>query len=748
MKSKTPPVPGATWPDVWLEKPLRDLGVLRDEHMKRLRDSGKPTLWQAAVALGLTNHQTLLTELSRRFAMQIADRALPDPGMSNEIPEKVARELNVVPLGITGRVLQVACVDPVDHELEQKVAFAAGRRVRLVLTDPDTLAVWQDAIYPRGQAASDLVEDVGPLSSGEGLLREVAAMSEGELPAVSTSKLVDALLVKAIRQRASDLHLEPHETTFGVRYRIDGTLHEVARLPRALHAPVTSRLKVLANLDIADRIRPQDGRAQIQLAGRKVDLRVSTLPTGNLGEKTVIRILDSGNQPHTFASLGLLPDELNRLETLFRYNEGLVLVTGPTGSGKTTTLYTALRSVQTTGVNIVTVEDPIEYRLEGISQVQINERAGLTFATVLRSILRQDPDVVLVGEIRDRETAEVALQASMTGHFVLSTLHTNDAPSSIMRLLDMDVEKAPLAGALRGVIAQRLLRRVCPQCRARCDISDLAATQRALLERLPNVDLYEARGCDACNGVGYRGRLVVPEILIITDDIARAIARGVEFSELVALCKQGGMRTLWEAGLQRVALGLTTLNELLDNITPPATVTAANTTDAIQADVDAVFQTFGRTAPPKAAHHEQPKVGEVPRIPRSSSSTQSAPAGLRVLIADDDASARQELRRGLEREGFRVLEVADGQAALEYIQRLKPALALIELALPKLDGLGLLRAVGAETGLETTMIILTAQDDPDLAVWAMELGAADVLVKPVEPRLLAQRLKTLAKVAA
>jgi type II secretory ATPase GspE/PulE/Tfp pilus assembly ATPase PilB-like protein/CheY-like chemotaxis protein len=734
---KTGLSPTALWPDTWLRSPLEAMGIDARLLDTRLRSTGEATLWQACVVAGLVTHVEILASLSRRFGMPIADLDARDDRADTWLPEDVARRLAVVPLRMAGRTLEVACSDPANLELDREVAFAAGQRVRLYLTDPDSLASTLDRLYPRALRPGEFVDAVGPLSQGEGLLREVGVLTEAELIDVSPTKLVDALIIQAFRERASDVHIEPHENALGVRYRIDGTLHEVARLPRSLQAPVTSRLKVLANLDIADRLRPHDGRAQVQLAGRRIDLRISTLPVGNLGEKTVVRILDGGRSPATFDSLGFLPDELHRVETLFRTSEGLLLVTGPTGSGKTTTLYAALRVVQSTGVNVVTVEDPVEYRLDGVSQVQIHERAGLTFASVLRSILRQDPDVVLVGEIRDRETAEIAIQASMTGHFVLSTLHTNDAASSIMRLIDIGADIPALASALRGVIAQRLVRRVCPHCRTRVALQDLAASQQALLAHLHEPELYQAAGCDECNGIGYKGRLVVPEIGLVTPDIERAIAERAGQRRISELLRAAGLRTLWESGIQRVALGLTTLNELLDNLTPPAGAigSPAGAVHGGQEDVDAIFGEF-RTAV-RPAHPVATPVREPVRI------SPPADAKARVLIVDEDADARRSIRTGLEREGFRVLEAADGQAGLEYIERSRPDIVLLELALPRIDGFGVLRAIRDGAVPATRAIVLTVQDDPELGVWAMELGALDVLVKPVTPRLLASRLHAL-----
>ena len=323
------------------------------------------------------------------------------------------------------------------------------------------------------------------------------------------SALVDELLAAGISSRASDIHIEPEEQGIAVRHRVDGVLAVVRTLPRTLGPALVSRIKILSGLDIADRLRPQDGRARVAINGVAVDLRVSTLPASH-GEKVVIRVLDGRSTVPTLDGMGFHADELERIERLLQSREGLILVTGPTGSGKTTTLYAALRRIKERGVNIVTVEDPIEYRLPGIVQVQVNEKAGLTFATALRSIMRQDPDVVLIGEIRDRETAEIAIQASLTGHLVLSTLHTNDAPSAVTRLIDIGVASYKIATAVKGVLAQRLMRRLCASCRG-----------------------ADSTACQECGGSGFHGRLAIAEVLVATPEFERRVAAG-ESTERIA----------------------------------------------------------------------------------------------------------------------------------------------------------------------------------------------------------------------
>jgi type II secretory ATPase GspE/PulE/Tfp pilus assembly ATPase PilB-like protein len=327
---------------------------------------------------------------------------------------------------------------------------------------------------------------------------------------------VDTLIADGITSRASDIHVEPTDAGVIVRYRIDGVLREIMKIPRKAGIPLISRMKIMSGMDIADRLRPQDGRARVAVNGNPVDLRVSSLPASH-GEKIVIRILDQKGTVLTLNALGMAASERETIEELVRHKEGIVLVTGPTGSGKTTTLYACLRLVQNTGVNIVTVEDPVEYRLgANIVQVQTNDKAGLTFASALRSILRQDPDVVLIGEIRDVETAQIAVQASLTGHLVLSTLHTNDAPNAVTRLVDIGMESYKIASALRGIVAQRLLRRLCTHCR----VPDDAPPGRAMAPWVPaGTKLFKAAGCSECSETGYRGRFSIVEVLVMTQEL-------------------------------------------------------------------------------------------------------------------------------------------------------------------------------------------------------------------------------------
>src|SRR5918999_1810218 len=415
------------------------------------------------------------------------------------------RDAWLLPLAATETWLEVATSDPSDLDCERALAFATGRAVRFALASPRRIAARLDEVY-RGDRASAGRAEVAESAVD---VQHLAADAEAGASAAgidddpeSVTRLVDQLLADGVRVGASDIHVEPEEAGIVVRHRIDGVLRDARLLPRAVAPALVSRVKILSGLDIADRLRPQDGRARVAVNGTPVDLRVSTLPASR-GEKVVIRVLDARATIRSVDGMGFTAAEYARVERLLEAREGLILVTGPTGSGKTTTLYAALRQVQDRGVNIVTVEDPVEYRIPGTVQVQVRERAGLTFGAALRSIMRQDPDVILVGEIRDRETAEIAIQASLTGHLVLSTLHTNDAASAVTRLVDIGVASHKIATAVKGVLAQRLVRRLCEVCRE-VRPSTAADARYGVPAGTP---IGRARGCTLCAGTGYRGRL-------------------------------------------------------------------------------------------------------------------------------------------------------------------------------------------------------------------------------------------------
>ena len=715
------------WPDGWLIKLLLEAGVLSPDDIRVVLASHEKTVWAACVKGHLISDDSILAAVARRFAMPIANCAMVDVQVRKIIKAEWARKHRVAPLHNRGRILEVAVDDPLSADIEGALAFMTGRRVRLALASPEQIDGLLDRLYPRHEVIDTLIEELRP--GDDDVLRRAAepTFANENIPLV---KLVDALIAQAIRERASDIHLDPDTTGLSVRFRIDGLLLDAQRLPLAAARPLVSRLKVMASLDIADRLRPQDGRAEAVIDGRHVDLRISVLPVRARGETVVIRILDSGATPPMLGDLGMTQAEHHRIERILRGEDGLLLVTGPTGSGKTTTLYSCLRALQKSSINIVTVEDPVEYRLEGATQVQVNEKIGMTFANVLRSMMRQDPDVLLVGEIRDADTVNIAVQASLTGHRVLSTLHTADSATAVARLVSMGGDANGIAQALKGVVAQRLMRRVCPKCRVEVDPEKLPVAQRQLLAKHVVTKLYSARGCAYCKNTGYHGRLAVAEVLVVTNTIARAIASGADADSIAELARHAGMRTLWETGLEHVCNGETTLQELIDNVPAPllegdadAGTEHALTTEMIDALIESI--------------NAQPQlVGETARhIPR-------------ILIADDDRQVRRVFKAALERVGFQTVEAVDGQAAVDLIKRVHVDAMLLDINLPKLDGYGVLNAMKQKACPRVPVIVATGHDDPEIAEWARDLGAEDVVTKPIEPRMLAARVEALLTVIA
>jgi type II secretory ATPase GspE/PulE/Tfp pilus assembly ATPase PilB-like protein/8-oxo-dGTP pyrophosphatase MutT (NUDIX family) len=484
--------------------------------------------------------RTELLELSDRLRIPIADLGAATEQAARLVPERWARKYAVVPLAVNDRKITVATADPFDVECEHTLAFATGRDIVFHLADRDAIVAQIDELYRDERREPERLLDIQVLGK-EQHESSTTPMEGGS--GHSMVALVDELLVEAIAARASDLHIEAEEQGLAVRHRVDGVLRLARNLPRSCGAALVSRVKIISGLNIADRLRPQDGRARVAINGSAIDLRVSTLPSAH-GEKVVIRVLDASGTVLTLENVGFDDGDMERIDRLLEAREGLILVTGPTGSGKTTTLYATLRRLKARGVNIVTVEDPIEYRIAGIVQVQVNEKAGLTFAAALRSIMRQDPDVVLIGEIRDRETAEIAIQASLTGHLVLSTLHTNDAASAVTRLIDIGVAPYKIATAVKGVVAQRLVRKLCDQCSDDGEVSPSAAS------------------CRTCGASGYRGRLPIAEVLIGSAAFEASVAAGDTVERIAEAARSAGMRSLWGSGLAHVAAGRTTIAEV------------------------------------------------------------------------------------------------------------------------------------------------------------------------------------------
>jgi general secretion pathway protein E len=550
--------------DRWLVPVLKDL--LPASSLKEIESAGGPSYWRAAVAKALITDEQVLDALSTRTRFRIASDLLVSSQARDRVSERFARRFGILPLAISESTLDIATSNPYDLDCEKTLAFATARTVRMCLASPDRIQERIEEVYAPVDRVSKMLDKAGNATAPHVIEKpeDTESQLDGKQAERPMIKLVDHIVAEGIAAGASDIHLEAGESGIAVRYRIDGMLKEAMVLPKAVGVPLVSRIKIMSQMDIADRLRPQGGRARVAINGARVDLRVSTLPASH-GEKVVIRILDSRAALRSVESLGLDPVDGPRMQKLLEVREGLILVTGPTGSGKTTTLYAALRLLQHRGVNIITVEDPVEYRIPGIVQVQIHEKAGLTFASALRSVLRQDPDVLLIGEIRDRETAAIAIQASLTGHLVFATLHTNDACSSITRLTDLGVDSVKLAGALKGIVAQRLIRRLCPACKLVAN----AGVPRRLVGSIPeNSLIYVPAGCTHCAMTGYSGRNAVTEVLVTTPEIERAIAANEPPDRLLAAARASGTRSLWGCGAARLLEGSTSAPELVRVLEP------------------------------------------------------------------------------------------------------------------------------------------------------------------------------------
>ncbi len=482
------------------------------------------------------------------------------------IPISFARQTRIIPLGRTDDgVVLLACADPLDTATQDAVRVLLGCELELAVAAPELIVGAINSAYDRATALAETA--VAGLEEGEGtgidggidedIVDLLDIEGDDEAPII---RLVNSLMSQAAKDRASDIHIEPQEREMVVRFRVDGVLKEIIKPPRRFRDAITSRVKIMAGLNIAEKRLPQDGRIRLKIAGRDIDIRVSTVPT-TYGERIVMRLLDRSNALRELSDIGFSRRNFKMMEMLIHKSHGIILVTGPTGSGKTSTLYASLAKINKPELNILTIEDPVEYQLKGIGQVQVNAKIDLTFASGLRSFLRQDPDVIMVGEIRDRETAEIAIQASLTGHLVLSTVHTNDSAGAVTRLVDMGVEPFLVASSLIGVLAQRLVRTICPDCK-----ESYTPTAEELVEvgiDPGSVDvMYRGRGCKKCGDTGYRGRIGIYELMLVDDDIRNLVNQNVDAGTLKNLARQKGLIALREDGAEKAIAGITTVAEV------------------------------------------------------------------------------------------------------------------------------------------------------------------------------------------
>ncbi len=545
---------------------LIDEGLLTDAQLDAAlaeqARSGKP-LGRLLIESGTISEAELVRTLARQVGLEFVDLndRVVDPSVASVVTEGLARRYQAIPIGWEDGRLVVAMADPSNVFAVDDIRAIAGAEVRTVVATASQINETIERFYRMDTDVDAVVQAATEDASEDNDLANVSELVE-DAPIV---KFVNLLVTQAVGDRASDIHVEPAEHDLRIRFRIDGVLHEVMRSPRSIQAGVISRLKVMADINIAERRIPQDGRISMKVGGRGIDLRVATLPTV-YGEKVVMRILDKGQAVLHLDELGFLPESEERFSASCHRPYGAILATGPTGSGKSTTLYAALNTLNKPDRNIITVEDPVEYRMPGVNQVQINPKAGLTFASALRSILRSDPDVVLVGEIRDRETAVIAVEAALTGHLVLSTLHTNDAASTPLRLVEMGVEPFLVTSALDCVVAQRLARRLCDKCK-----EPYQPTEAELIEvgwPMETIDqsewptLHRPIGCTGCGRTGYKGRFALHEVMLITEEIERLIIERRSTEDLQKTAVMQGMITLKHDGLRKVGMGFTALEEI------------------------------------------------------------------------------------------------------------------------------------------------------------------------------------------
>ena len=755
-------MPVNQFPDEWLAQSFEGL---TPERLQELRGKAEPgrTLWECVVAEKLATDAEIVDKLSHRFRLKVADVTKMDQSARDAVPEQLVRRHHVLPLRLTDSYLEIGTANPLDLDAEKALAFNTAREIRLFLLAPSKISEKLDELYKPDKQLDKLLEGMGDTDlqtlPDAPAVEEITEADAQQKPVV---RLVDMIISEGILSRASDIHVEPEEGGVAVRYRIDGVLRQVMKIPRQAGLPLISRIKIMSSLDIADRLRPQDGRARVAVNGQPIDLRVSTLPA-QLGEKVVIRILDSRATVKSLDSLGLNAGEGDAIKRLLENHEGIILVTGPTGSGKTTTLYSCINQIKSEGVNIVTVEDPVEYRMQGIVQVQVQEKAGLTFAAALRSILRQDPNVVLVGEIRDKETAQIAVQASLTGHLVLSTLHTNDAANAVTRLVDIGVEPYKIAASLRGVVAQRLMRKLCPTCKEVWMEAPPERVRRWIPQGTP---LYRAAGCPDCVMTGYRGRFSILEILTMTPELERRIAAGEAPDRIADAARRGGMKSLWDSGLAHVTRGESTLDELTRVVDIPAEESPHGPGERPSPAPRAPEKRGSGPTRLSGLHdalRPSPAPGTVTIPPEHASATVSthfdlleepvAPArrsgahGLpasKVLLVDDEDSLRKVMRDLLERDGYVVTEARDGVQALDQVDRVGPDIIVLDLNLPGLDGYGVLSHLRSRPATASIpVIVLTAKGDEDNEVRVFELGANDFLTKPFRARALSARLEAV-----
>jgi len=711
---------------------LVEAGLIDHETLAKaleIQKSQKKKIGQILIEMGVADDVTIAKALAEQLKLPFV--TLKKKKISNEVIKLVPAELSenylLIPLKVENRKLVVAMVNPLDLYALDDLRFVTNIAIQIAVAPQQDILDAIERYYPKPGLEKGFETETDE-EHGVELIRRVETdekdllrlMQIAELPPVV--RLANSILADAIKLKASDVHIEPQKTAVIIRYRIDGIMREIMQTDKHVHASLVSRIKILSNMDISIRRKPQDGRFQLKFSGDIYDMRVSSIPT-SYGEKLTLRILNPKAAAMGIGELGFSGRELEIFENSIDAPQGIILVTGPTGSGKSSTLYACLNRINTSSVNIVTVEDPVEFDIKGISQIQINPAAGVTFASGLRSILRQDPDVVMIGEIRDGETASIALQAAQTGHLVFSTLHTNDAPAAITRLIDLGVEPFLIADALLMVAGQRLVRGICQHCKIPHDLSFQFISKLPIdINGAKEKTFWKGAGCEKCQYTGYSGRLGIFEVLKITPAIKRMIVPDVSASKIRTAAIKEGFRPMCLDGISKAIQGLTTVEEVF-RVSPPGP--------------ELLEQQYISTP----ISREEKLVEEPPAGPSFAIKNVNPK---KILVADDNQIIIKLLVNILESENYHVVSAADGLEALKLAHQEKPDLIITDYLMPEMGGMELIKKLKSQLSTRVIPIImLTAKDEVESEMAAIDAGADDYVTKPLDARRIVARVARL-----
>ena len=714
---------------------LVKIGLIDKETLNKAlkaQKSSKKKLGQILVDMGVADDVAIAKALAIRLKIpygRIDKASIPNDIIALISPELAEKHM-VIPLRMKGDRLLVAMANPLDLYALEDLRFYTELPIDRAVVPSGDMATAIQKHYPKqgldqslglGFGTDDDIEVVERKKEQETPIRELQDL--GDLPPIV--KFVNSVISDAIKMGASDIHIEPQENSLVVRYRVDGIMREIMRADKNIHAAVASRIKIMSDIDIAIKRKPQDGKAQVRQSGKTFDLRVSSLPT-SYGEKITLRILNPATAQLNPEDLGFAPKDLKYLSRAIQTPQGIILVTGPTGSGKSSTLYACLNKLNSPEVNIITVEDPVEFDVAGINQVQINPAAGITFAKGLRSILRQDPDIVMVGEIRDQETALTAFQAAQTGHLVFSTLHTNDAPSAVIRLMDLGIDPFLVSSSLIAVIGQRLVRKICGSCKAPDKLPPEQLEEiRPYIGNKKDVVFWKGAGCEECQHTGYSGRLGLFEMLTLTPSLKNLVSEGLSSEKIKQTAQKEGFQLMSIDGIQKALQGLTTIEEVF------------------------------RVAPPEITVDSHPLATDSPTqedlIPKDEDTPEDAclfttDCPTKILVVDDNLVVLKLLRHLLESEDYLVITAENGVEALKLASTESPDIIVTDYEMPEMDGVMLIKKLKKKANTRSIPIMmLTAKDEEESELEGLDAGADDYLTKPIARKRFLARVALLLK---